>query len=264
MKQRESSVIKIDRYPNGQIRHIYHLCDDSFNTTGPSFYIGPEYAFRENGYPIFYKCHSIDGRPVGKWVTFFESGKISFEVTFKSDGSEEVYYSPPHRHTQNVVRRLSRDKTGEKHGDQFYLINKKDKKGNILKHQYDIINEYYHHGIKCIKEVIDHPEIITKDLILKTPNVEERKVYIQLMGPERLLRELNATLIDTNGKDFLYHIDIGEMIKSSRTNIGMVKFLCPSTGSIYFHLVPPFNSLNEAKCWMFGINGNEFKPVEEK
>lgn len=148
-----------------------------------------------------------------------------------------------------LLHRKEYDRAGRKHGLFIWTIKGKE------------VRENYYEDVPIEDPLyIEHPELITKELIFRTKNVDTRAVYVRLLGPERLLEKLEYEVldIDVERNDILYRINLGDV------KLNMVKFLCPSTGHVHFHFVPgSLETVDLAKCWMFGIEPQKFNPIKE-
>jgi len=122
------------------------------------------------------------------------------------------------------------------------------------------ITRYYWHGI-----IIPSHWIINKDKIniqefLNERNTERRKALFEILGNERVLRMLNATLIDDtkNPENFpkLY-----EAFDPVLMTFRMVQVKEPGTGDIYCHFVSNnCKTAKEAVASLWNLRESEFHP----
>lgn len=91
--------------------------------------------------------------------------------------------------------------------------------------------------------------------ILKEKNAELRRVLIQGIGYGKICRDLNAKLVDSWKEYELLRIDNADV-----EPIIMVKMVCPSTGLLHAHRVPPdMDTARNAIKWVnHGIDKEEF------
>ena len=231
-----------ERWENGNIRFIYsnYVAKKSLDLPQGSYY-----SFYSNGNPMSYRVTDSMNRIVGTSYMFHKNGMVKTCVKRNKD--------TPNEHLEfnskgKLIRHL-KFLNGRHHGEQYYCVDGKE------------VTDYYYKGVLGIDpNIAEHPELITKELVIGETNAEVRRVYLDLIGVENFLTFFDYAVldIDVNRNDILYQIDVGDF------KIHMVKFICPSTDDVYFHFVPPdCHSIGRAKCWMFGIEGEVFEPVAE-
>lgn len=102
--------------------------------------------------------------------------------------------------------------------------------------------------------------------ILSLPNVEQRSVAIEFMGPESLLEQSQATKIHgtTERGNTLYHVKL-KMGDANSWNDGgsytytLLQYACPSTDRKYASFVPEnIMDADEAMAWKFSLTKEEY------
>lgn len=127
------------------------------------------------------------------------------------------------------------------------------------KNNYDI---YFIHGVEFDKKL--WTKIVENKLtainILKIDNIEQRYIALKMIGPEKLINQLNAKLISkTERNNELYEIKI------KYDTYKILKYKCPSTDRIYVKFVPPeINSADEAQAWSFQISIEEYSIMKKE
>jgi len=117
--------------------------------------------------------------------------------------------------------------------------------------------ELYHwHGVKVPKEWIINPGHLTAKMALTWDNIEERRAACEILGWAKILKELKAKVIDTDGDP-----EIGELVEVDLPDIGKEKFLrvlC-GTGREFALPVPPdMKTALQAQSWTWGIDQKDF------
>lgn len=124
---------------------------------------------------------------------------------------------------------------------------------------------YRVHGVEVPRDVVEAPETLTATRVINEPNVEVRRVMLEVMGP-RFWEQANAKVIDEdidggNQPRRLLAMDLpgdpdGIMLA--------VHVKCPSTGHETFLRVPPnTKTCREAVAWGFGMTVEEYQTLVE-
>lgn len=234
-------------------------CIDEERGRGIRQTLGSIYRFYSDGTPMEAFIFNTNRQMVGDAYKFFSNGKLQVKELRDRNGRmiERQEWD-----RQGSLLKHFRYENGRKHGYQIEctLITKEARKiWCKTTKEAPIVKHYYcHKGIEIPKRFVDKPDLITQKMIINCANVELRRVYIDLLGTEKFLDRIPHQIISQEGNDILMIGRVGEI------TIGIVKFICPSTGDIYFHGVPPsMKTVGEAKCWMFGLLGNTFDPIAE-
>lgn len=119
---------------------------------------------------------------------------------------------------------------------------------------------YHYHGVAIPANWIEDKESLTPEIALTWENVEQRRAACELLGWNKILEELKAVVVDTDGDP-----QIGQLLEVDLPGSGKEKFLrvlC-GTGRIFALPVPPeMKTALEAQAWSFGMDTNEFVPPE--
>ena len=110
---------------------------------------------------------------------------------------------------------------------------------------------YSWHGITVPKEWIISSKNLTPTIALTHKNIEQRRAACEILGWERILRELNAVSIDKDGDP-----QIGELVEVEIPDIGKEKFLRVTcgTGRRFALPVPPdMRTALQANAWTYAI-----------
>jgi internalin A len=108
-------------------------------------------------------------------------------------------------------------------------------------------NFYYYHGVRLPEKYGQfHPNQWQSQWLLTEENAELRRVLIQGIGYDRIIKELSAKQIDSWQEYALLQIDHADV-----EPICLLKMTCPSTGFIHALRVPPnLTSAREAIGWV--------------
>jgi hypothetical protein len=112
-------------------------------------------------------------------------------------------------------------------------------------------------------EVVFRPESLTPDQIFGEPNAELRRLMLERVGLERVLRRANALTLDSDtdagGKRRLVEVSVAGDPRV------YLQCRCPSTGRHYLLRVPPGTpTCRHAAAWMAGLDDPEaYNPIEE-
>ena len=142
------------------------------------------------------------------------------------------------------------------------------------------------HGVRVPQAVIENPDSVHVDRIIKETNIEVRRIMLERVGLLRFLKESNAQIVHKeSSKEYLSFQVHGSEEKSLKTTEGVkvevqrelyrlelsgeepivaVHFICPPTGREYFLRVPPATkTCQEAVAWSFGMEPREYSPEQE-
>lgn len=90
-------------------------------------------------------------------------------------------------------------------------------------------------------------------------NAEVRRVMLEQIGVERLVRLGFARPIDVEPTRALYEIAV-----TGSPSLTVVQVTCPSTGRVYLLGVPPrMRRCHDAVAWTFGLSPGEYAPLQE-
>lgn len=117
--------------------------------------------------------------------------------------------------------------------------------------------EVYHwHGVHIPAEWITNKESLTAEMALKWTNIEQRRAACEILGWDKILDELGATIIDEDPDP-----EVGTLLEIDLPDSGKEKFLrvlC-GTGRTFALPVPPeIETALEGQAWSFGIDPKDF------
>jgi len=124
------------------------------------------------------------------------------------------------------------------------------------------------HGVAVPRTVIETPERISVRRIIEEPNPEVRRVMVDRMGYERLIRESGARLLAEDQAGKLWHIpvaiagDAGSRPEELRI-VEVVNSTPEPDGTrrhYFLRVSPHLDSAHEAVAWTFGLGGREYAP----
>lgn len=127
---------------------------------------------------------------------------------------------------------------------------------------------YYFRGVRVPKHYFTKPETLTMKEILEHPNMEVRRVGLQIYGLDRIDTEGKFVVIDTDqNKQQLLHIDInagGDLNPSAFVKVFNSTLDSDGTAKTYFLAVPPdIETVKEAIAWTFRLPKQEYNPQQE-
>jgi hypothetical protein len=117
---------------------------------------------------------------------------------------------------------------------------------------------YAWHGVKIPDNWIEKKSELSPKTALTWQNLEQRRCACEILGWARILRELDASVIDSDDDPM-----IGNLLEVDIPDIGREKFLqvvC-GTGRTFAIPVPPeMKTALEANAWTYGLSPNDYKP----
>jgi hypothetical protein len=125
------------------------------------------------------------------------------------------------------------------------------------------------HGVVLPREVVLHPDRIGVADIEREPNAEVRRVLIELFGPERLLREGGAELVDEDATGKLWRWQPARPVGRRWEPVVMVEVVNATpepdgTFRTYYLRVPPdTESAREAVAWTFHLRTGQYQPTRQ-
>ncbi len=118
---------------------------------------------------------------------------------------------------------------------------------------------WFWQGVHVNERIVMKPETLSVDEVLGERNLEVRRVMIERIGLERLMREERAERLESTEQGTLYRLPL-----QGEEPIIIVSVTCPSTGRKYFLRVPPrVRRVHEAIAWTFALSINEYQPNQE-
>jgi hypothetical protein len=119
-------------------------------------------------------------------------------------------------------------------------------------------------GMRIDERVALHPDQLTGQEILETPNLELRRILLERIGLEKLVSDVGGLILnrdrDAGGERKLVRIPLED-----DEDIVAVCLLCPSTGGQYVIRVPPWTrTCREAVAWIAGFEDpDDYQPTLE-
>ena len=125
---------------------------------------------------------------------------------------------------------------------------------------------YFLNGVECPVKLFEaKPEEMNSAEIMAIKNIQLRTALAMKKGYENILRDLNGTLVDTDGDYALYQLPIVNPEERGDKVVKLLKVKCPSTGAYYtLRVHPDCSKVEQARQWTFGaelVQGSE--AVEE-
>ncbi len=123
-------------------------------------------------------------------------------------------------------------------------------------------------GVVVPPDVVFRPESLTPEQILGQRNAELRRVILERVGLDRVLRDAKAEVVDRDrdagGDRRLIVLRLRDRFGQARTHC-YLHCRCPSTGRDYLLRVPPeTRTCRQAAAWLAGFDDPEaYRPVVE-
>jgi hypothetical protein len=115
---------------------------------------------------------------------------------------------------------------------------------------------YHWHGVEVPANWITNPESLAAKDAIRWPNIEQRRAACEILGWSKILDQLKAKVIDTDGDP-----EIGQLVEVTLPDIGKEKFLrvrC-GTGRDFALPVPPeMKTALQAQSWTWGLDEKDF------
>lgn len=147
--------------------------------------------------------------------------------------------------------RLHRDEQGRLH----------DAKGRCVDHR-DGWGFYAWHGVRVSEKLILQPECLTKEEWLMEPNLDVRRAMQERLGHDRFLELVGGICIDEGTRGKLLEVDLSYRDPERVAHYVQVRDV--STQRQYYLRVPPsIRRADEAVAWTFGLNEQDYQPVQE-
>ena len=118
---------------------------------------------------------------------------------------------------------------------------------------------YCYHGVEVPEDVILRPKTLRAERVLQEPNAEVRRVLIERVGLQKLLKSGKAETLHKEKGRVLYQLDL-----PGDEPLVVVKVTCPSTGRIYLNRVrPDVKTCQEAVASRWRLTADEYHPEQE-
>jgi len=116
------------------------------------------------------------------------------------------------------------------------------------------------HGVRVPRGVIENPESVSAREVLAEPDVEVRRIMIERVGHERLIRDGGARRVAEDDTGILWRLDLPE----DEPLVCVEVTDATATFRRYVLRVPPDSrSPREAVAWTFGVEPGEYRPIAE-
>ena len=113
------------------------------------------------------------------------------------------------------------------------------------------------HGVVVTQQIIEAPETLTTEQIIKETNAEVKRVMLEQYGFENFMKNTQAAKLDSSDFGTLWKADVGD-----DEPLVMVQVEDPSTDRVYMLRVPPtMTRAREAVAWTFNIPEKSYNPV---
>jgi hypothetical protein len=120
------------------------------------------------------------------------------------------------------------------------------------------------HGIRVPRAVIENPESLPAREVLAEPDVEVRRIMIDRVGPERLIRDGGARRVAEDETGILWRLDLAEDEPLVCVEVTDATRGPDAAYRRYVLRVPPdVRSAREAVAWTFGVDTGEYRPAIE-
>jgi len=120
------------------------------------------------------------------------------------------------------------------------------------------------HGVRVPRTIIENPESVPAREVLAEPDVEVRRIMIERVGPERLIRDGGARLVAEDEAGVLWRLDLAD---DEPLVCVEVTDATPGPGATYRRYVlrvpPGARTPREAVAWTFGVDTGEYRPAVE-
>lgn len=119
---------------------------------------------------------------------------------------------------------------------------------------------YAWHGTRIPAEWIEDPLALTATIALKWENLEQRRCACEILGWSKILKELNAVVIDEDGDP-----EIGTLVEVDIPDIGKERFLkvlCGTKREFALPVPPETETALAGNAWTFGIEPDLLRQLE--
>ena len=111
---------------------------------------------------------------------------------------------------------------------------------------------YHWHGVKIPAEWVEDKASLSAKTALTWGDIEQRRAACEIVGWEKILRELNARTIDKDADP-----EIGELVEVSIPGVGKERFLrvkCGTKRQFALPVPPTMKTALQANAWTFGYD----------
>ncbi|HSR26108.1 MAG TPA: hypothetical protein VLW53_21315, partial [Candidatus Eisenbacteria bacterium] len=120
------------------------------------------------------------------------------------------------------------------------------------------------HGVRVPRQVIESPDSLAVRDVLAEPDVEVRRVMIERVGHERLIRDRGARRVAEDETGILWRLDLAEDEPLVCVEVTDAIRGPDAAYRRYVLRVPPdVRSPREAVAWTFGVDSGDYRPLRE-
>ena len=155
----------------------------------------------------------------------------------------------------------------EVHRDAQYRLHREDGPAILWRDGYA---QYMWHGVRVPQALIEKPDEITREDLIREQNAEVRRAYRERLGNERFAAMLDLEAVDRDaigapGYEQEYILwRTRELDPVAGEHIQFVQVRCHSTGREYMLCVPPdIRDVYRALAWTFGKAPHQYRPLVE-
>ena len=117
---------------------------------------------------------------------------------------------------------------------------------------------YYWHGVKIPAEWIENKNNLTAKTALTWSNIEQRRAACEIVGWAKILKELDAVVIDKDDDP-----SIGTLLEVDLPDSGKERFIYVKCGTGREFALPvprECNTALSANAWTYGLDGDTYRP----
>jgi hypothetical protein len=120
------------------------------------------------------------------------------------------------------------------------------------------------HGVRVPRRVIENPESVPVREVLAEPDVEVRRVMIDRVGHERLLRDGGARQVSADEMGILWRLDLADDEPLVCVEVTDATAGPDAAFRRYVLRVPPdVRTAREGIAWTFGVDSGDYRPLIE-
>lgn len=120
------------------------------------------------------------------------------------------------------------------------------------------------HGVRVPRAVVENPDSLSAREVLTESDVEVRRVMVERVGLERLIRDGGARRLSEDETGILWRLDMAE---DEPIVCVEVTDASPGPGDAFrrhvLRVPPGVRSAREAVAWTFGVDPGEYRPLIE-
>jgi hypothetical protein len=116
---------------------------------------------------------------------------------------------------------------------------------------------YHWHGVRIPEEWIEDKKSLSPKKALTWKNIEQRRAACEIVGWNRILKELNAKVIDEDAPE------IGTLLEVELPDSGNERFLrvrCATNREFAIPVPKEVKTAMQANAWTYGLDPKQFRP----